>query len=435
METNGIPSILAVESTFERGSREETETNGIHSRWRHPFAREKEEAHIEKKRKLMIRDGDMTESSTYDPQTSMFAAPLFTLEHSLLFDEPILRQAYSQSRLACSQDIMGNLFCSASGDSGEESSKQHVEQVKKKKKKSKKVRERERELKKELVDLETSVEDEKKKEPRIGTQYQCDMSVLENNDGNRDEFIGELVWDPSKVSLESVDKFLQEVQLPKPLKNQFEFDPFSEYIPSTSIIALDKILELLMKFNCNFEKTKRYLMDRKLLFTDRGFAVRRPWKSGEIKIFEKALKFLFEQEGDFDLVNVNNALPLRPMNQICEFYFAWKHSKRFQAWRDESHCPEREKRRDRGNLRPTVQVNYNDHTSVVLRNLDRNVYKVPRIPRADTEVIQTSNEGDDIVYSVVINAQTYDADAERNSCLDCITKKNVRTDKFFLDYS
>jgi hypothetical protein len=192
-----------------------------------------------------------------------------------------------------------------------------------------------------------------------------------------------------------------------------------------------------MKSNYNFEKTKKHLADKKLAFTDRGFAVRQQWRTLDIKIFEKTLlKTMIEQEGDFDLGAVKSALHFKPMNQICEFYFAWKHSKRFQVWKDESHCPGREKRRDRGNLRATKQVDYNDQTLIVLRNIDRQAHKIPKKPWEDSKVIQASNEGDSLVYEISINIQIHDLESERKNCLEkCITKKNGRADKFFLEYT
>jgi len=439
------------------------ENNGINAAWpnNHVLGKESattiqyEETHITKKRKLLdVMNGEesvnnMRNGSGVDEmimqQLSVYGDQQFvTLGDSLLFDAPVVRDAFTKPKsLNCSnQDIMGNSFNNSASCSSVDSVEEikqpvaTVEKTKKKKKKSKKHRDKDKDQKKDLVELDSSSEEvrEKKKLPRIGTQYQCDMAVLENGEGDRDEFLGEMVWDPSKVNLEAVNKFLQEVQLPKPLKNQFEFDPFTVYIPATTIIALDKLLARLMKLNYNFEKTKKYLMDQKLFFTDRGFAVRQQWKSSDIKIFEKGLRYIFEQDGDFDLVEVKRALPSKPMIHICEFYFAWKHSKRFQTWRDESHCPVREKRRDRGNLRATKQVDYNDQTSVVLRHLQRNA-KIPRIPRADSEVIKASNEGENLVYTILIDTQIYDMEYDQKTCFENITKKNKKTDKYFLDYS
>jgi hypothetical protein len=414
-----------------------------------------QETHIEKKRKLLLTDGEESGAprieATYDQNQSQRQLATYgvqnlintTLENtSFMHNESIMTETEMYSRLNCSQqDIMGNLFGSSSlseEESGESS--KSVNKVKKKKKKRHRDREKGFDSKKDLIDLDSSSlssDENKPKDPRIGSRYQCDMSVLKNGEGDRVEFIGEKMWDPSKVNLAAVVKFLQDIQLPRPLINQFDFVPFSEYNPVTSIISQDKLLAQLMRFNYNFEKTRKYLIDQKLSLTDRGFAVRQQWRSLDIKIFEKTLlKSMIEQEGDFDLGAVKRALHFKPMNQICEFYFAWKHSKRFQVWKDEAHCPVREKRRDRGNLRPTKPIDYNDQTSVVLRNLDRQAYKIPKKPWEDSKVIQASNEGDSLVYSIIINVQINDHEFERKNCLEkCITKKNLRADKHFLEYT
>jgi hypothetical protein len=341
------------------------------------------------------------------------------------------------------RDIMGNPLHLS--DEREESSDdlKHLEKAKKKKERRHRNRD-DPNRKKELIALESSSDDStstskevEKKEPRIGTTYQCDMSVLNNGEGDRDEFLGEQMWDPSKVNIDSVDNFLQEVKLFKPLINQFEFEPFFEYIPAYSIIALDKLLNLLKKFNYNIGKTKRYLIEQKLDFSDRGFAVRQPWKIGEIKTFEKSLKFMFEEEGEFDLGDVKHSMPSKPMTQICEFYYAWKHSKRFQCWKEETNRTEfTNRKRSKAGLREVRRVDYNDQTSLILSNLNNRPHKSQKKPLEDSKVLQQiSNEGDYMVYEIFVNVQINDAEFERKNCLKYITKRNVKTDKYFLEYS
>jgi hypothetical protein len=337
---------------------------------------------------------------------------------------------------------MGNPIYREEESSGEERPTEKI----KKKKKEKKRREKddcERDRKRDPIDLEASTDDStstskvEKKEPRIGMTYQCDMSVLDNGEGDRVEFIGEQIWDPSKVPSESVENFVQDVKLTKPLINQFEFEPFFEYIPANSIIALDKLLMLLKKFNYNTEKTKKYLIEQRIDFSDRGFAVRQQWKLGDIKTFEKALKYMFEEEGEFDLGDVKHAMPSKPMNQICEFYYAWKHTKRFQSWKEESNRTEfTNRKRSKAGLREVRRVDYNDQTSLILSNLNNRPHKTMKKPLEDSKVLQQiSNEGDYMVYEIVVNVQIYDQEFERKNCAKYVTRRNVKTDKYFLEYS
>jgi len=424
------------------------------------------QAHIGKKRKLLLTDQDAEESSllrieaTYDQRCESLQhnSPTTirsseTHQHKEItmyesssthtvssYNESITTETYS-SRLHCSQDIMGNLF--GSEESDDETSKP-VEKPKKKKKGSRRRHEKERREKRDLIEASSSSSsssssenNSKRKDPRIGNRYQCDMSILDRREVDRVEFIGENIWDPSKVSEERVNKFLSQ-SISRPSVNQFDFDPFIEYIPATSIIAQDKLLAQLFKFGYNFDRTSKYLVDNKLEYTDRGFSVRlSQWKSNDIKVFEKSLKKMFELEGKFDLEDTKIAMPWKSMKQICEFYYAWKHTKRFQSWKDESNCPV-EKKRDRGNkLRQLTNVNYNDQTSLVLRNLDnRNSHRINRKPWEDSKAIQTSNEGDYMAFTISVNAAIIDLESERKNFLSkYITKKNGRTDKFFLEYS
>jgi hypothetical protein len=417
--------------------------------------------HIEKKRKLTLTDGDES-SVSYSSYTGGYGQYngngqlipsnghgllIDSHNHShdhfrrqiALFDPSVLSDNHSSR--SHSQDIMGNPIYR------EESSDEDVTPIEiKKKKKEKKHRNNdcERDRKRDLIDLEelsdastsTSKVEHEKKEPRIGMTYQCDMSVLDRGDGDRLEFIGEQIWDPSKIPSETVENFVQEVKLTKPLINQFEFEPFFEYIPANSIIALDKLLMLLKKFNYNIEKTKKYLLDQKIDYSDRGFAVRQQWKIGDIKIFEKALKYMFEEEGEFDLGDVKHAMPSKPMNQICEFYYAWKHTKRFQSWKEEANRTEfTNRKRSKAGLRVVRRVDYNDQTSLILSNLNNRPHK-PKKPLEDSKVLQQiSNEGDYMGYEIVVNVQINDPEFERKNCSKYVTRRNVKTDKYFLEYS
>jgi hypothetical protein len=427
--------------------------------------------HIGKKRKLTLTDGDESPvafsfiESNYGQMNMMnnsnglFITNGHHNSHSHLTNDHFKRQIsmyesslvttpYQQNYPPISrnthypQDVMGNPL-SDGEDSSEEL--QPIEKVKKKRKEKNRDKDCERDRKRDLINLDessdastsTSKVEHEKKEPRIGMTYQCDMSVLDNGEGDRLEFIGEQIWDPSKVSLESVENLLQDVKLTKPLINQFEFEPFFEYIPSTSIIALDKLLMLLKKWNYNIEKTMKYLMEKKLDFSDRGFSVRQQWKIGDIKTFEKALKFMFEEEGEFDLGDVKRAMPSKPMTQICEFYYAWKHSKRFQTWKEETNRTEfTNRKRSKAGLREVRRVDYNDQTSLILSNLNNRPHKPQKKPLEDSKVLQTiSNEGDYMVYDIVVNVQINDPEFERKNCSKYVTRRNVKTDKYFLEYS
>eukprot|EP01128_Nolandella_sp_AFSM9_P006127 TRINITY_DN3086_c0_g1_i1.p1 TRINITY_DN3086_c0_g1~~TRINITY_DN3086_c0_g1_i1.p1 ORF type:complete len:557 (-),score=140.14 TRINITY_DN3086_c0_g1_i1:164-1666(-) len=168
--------------------------------------------------------------------------------------------------------------------------------------------------------------------PKIGPQYQCDLqhAFEDFEDTEEDMFPGELIWDPSKTTIEKTDLYLAETQC----ELQHDVDVFyatpdADLSKLPNLVTLTKAMEVFHE--CDYDVAEATKKMKEIGVWSAKKRVFEPWNEEDVEAFEAGMRV---QPKRFRYV-LHEHLGGRgkTLLQVMQYYYVWKKLPRYSQWK------------------------------------------------------------------------------------------------------